>query len=285
MRELKTQTTSPELTPERLKELVAELRKNGALSGTVVSRDDESPKGLAFIVRDLTSVELQKLLPQIDLTIPLSRSSLETLRSLKEMTGRLRRLEELAVQDTLTGLYNFRHFRQRLSVELERVRRTENPCSLIMIDLDRFKPVNDEYGHQTGDELLRQVADIIQASIRTVDVPIRYGGDEFAVILPDTDTRAAERIARRIRENVEKDPRTAQYGVTGSFGLATHRYFDDESEEALVERADQAMYRAKSEGGNKVWTAEQEARPEAPTAVSAPERDALYIQLARMKDQ
>jgi len=265
----------PELEPDRLERLTRELIEAGAAAGPITAKGDGRAKGLAFLLKDMTGAELEKLLSRVDLNVPLSSDALETLEALKNLVAENRKLQELSVRDTLTGLYNRRYFRQRLRIELERIKRTEHPCSLIMIDLDKFKPVNDRYEHQAGDELLRHVADIIQANIRTVDVPVRYGGDEFAVILPDTDLRAAAKTAERIREHLAGDPRITDYGVTGSFGLAAQHHFESIDLESLIERADQSMYRAKQEGGNRLWFFEAARIKELSTEITPVEKEDL----------
>lgn len=278
---MKTITNAPEIKPERLEELVKELIRAGALAGPITTSGGRRTKGLAFILEDMTSARLKKLLGRFDLTLPLSPKGLETLAALKDIVAQNRGLTELSVRDNLTGLYNFRYFQDRLRVEMERVRRTEHPCSLLMIDLDKFKPVNDTYGHQTGDEVLRYAADIIQAGVRTVDIAVRYGGDEFAVILPDTGTRPALRLAERIREHLALDPRTSKYGVTGSLGLSTHHHFDGGGMEDLIERADQSMYQAKRDGGNHVRVFESDRLREAWTEVTPAEKEALFFRFKK----
>jgi len=265
----------PELEPDRLERLARELTEAGAAAGPITVKGDRRAKGLAFLLKDMTRTELKKLLDRVDLKVPLSSEGLETLEALKELVAENRSLQELSVRDTLTGLYNPRYFRQRLRIELERVKRTEHPCSLIMIDLDKFKPVNDRYGHRVGDEVLRQVADIIQANIRAVDVPVRYGGDEFAVILPDTDLRAAAKTAERIREHLAGDTRIAEYGVTASLGLAAQHHFESIDSESLIDQADQSMYRAKQEGGNRLWFFEAARIKKISTEVTSAEKEDL----------
>ena len=269
-----------DITLEELENLARELLEVGALAGPVTSDGEERAKGLAFLIRDLTSDRLREILERVDLRVPLSENSMETLEALKQVVDENRELRALSVTDTLTGLFNRRFFRDRLSVEMQRVRRSEKPCSLIMLDLDKFKPVNDTHGHQAGDELLRAVADIIRNNIRSVDMPVRYGGDEMAVILPDTSLIAAHKIAERIRNELEKDPKTAQYKVTASLGLATHHHWDSEEMDGLIRRADQALYTAKSQGGNTVWFLEIDRDKEKPTEVTVSERDSLFLALS-----
>jgi two-component system cell cycle response regulator len=155
--------------------------------------------------------------------------------------------ERLAHTDGLTELYNYRFFQQLLSVELSRARRFNRALSLIMADLDRFKAYNDVYGHQAGDEALQQLGALLRRSSRSYDLVARYGGDEFAVILPETPKKQAVEVAERVRLGVE----TAAGGqFTISLGVAT--FPEDATEQSdLIRKADLALYRAKSGGRNR----------------------------------
>ena len=161
------------------------------------------------------------------------------------------KLEELSLRDPLTQLFNRRHLMARLEDELARVRRGAE-LAVVMIDLDRFKRVNDLRGHQAGDEVLKQIAHALAGATREVDVPGRYGGDEFVVILPDTDSVAAMPVARRLAEAVRAvgEAFDAEQPVTASVGVATARADDDAR--GLIQRADENAYRAKKSGGDRV---------------------------------
>jgi diguanylate cyclase (GGDEF)-like protein len=165
-------------------------------------------------------------------------------------------VERQAVTDELTGLANVRAFTSTLDRELERSRRFETPLGLLMMDLDDFKLVNDTYGHQQGDEVLAQVAGVLRDHSRELDTPARYGGEEMAVVLPQTGVEGAEMLAERIREAVEalRVPRVRGGGVlrvTASFGVASVP--DAASDrDSLVAAADAALYRAKRGGKNRV---------------------------------
>lgn len=179
-----------------------------------------------------------------------------------------RRYEEakrLATHDSLTGLYTRHHFFELAHREYERSRRYQRPLSLIMLDLDNLKQVNDEYGHQTGDRALQVLAQICQAELRQVDLIGRYGGDEFIILLPETDLLKAARAAERVRERANQavvENHQEQVRISVSLGVAALED-DIESFEALVDRADQAQYMAKESGKNQVriW----ETRPQAKT--------------------
>ena len=164
--------------------------------------------------------------------------------------------EKLAHTDGLTELYNYRFFQQRLSVELNRARRFNRALSLIMADLDRFKAYNDVYGHQAGDQALRQLGGLLRRSSRRYDVVARYGGDEFAIILPETTKQRAGEVAERVRLAVESaavegDPQGPGSHFTVSLGIAT--FPEDATEQGeLIRKADLALYHAKSCGRNRI---------------------------------
>jgi diguanylate cyclase (GGDEF)-like protein len=169
------------------------------------------------------------------------------------------RLAQLAVTDGLTGLYNHRHFHERLALEVERSQRSGLPLSLLMLDVDHFKQFNDAYGHPAGDEVLRQLARVLADARRANDVVARYGGEEFAVILVDTAKFTAAKVADRIRERVTAHDfsemslpkRAGTSALSVSLGVAT--FADDGSDaEALVRAADTALYAAKRAGRNRV---------------------------------
>lgn len=170
------------------------------------------------------------------------------------------RLAQLAVTDGLTGLYNHRHFHERLSLEVERSQRSGLPLSLLMLDVDHFKQFNDTFGHPAGDEVLRQLARVLADARRANDVVARYGGEEFAVILVDTPKFTAAKVAERVRERIhthdfsEAAPRAGK--LSASIGVAT--FPDDGADaETLVRTADTALYAAKRSGRNRVVLASE----------------------------
>lgn len=165
-------------------------------------------------------------------------------------------LEEMATVDELTGLANFRVFKRRLKDDWLRAARYETPLSLVMFDLDDFKRVNDSYGHQAGDRVLREFATLVAGGARATDIAARYGGEEFAMILPHTGGERAVRVAERIRRAVEEFPfgeRQPPIRVTVSAGIATYPASPGiDSAEQLVAAADRALYSAKKAGKNRV---------------------------------
>jgi two-component system cell cycle response regulator len=166
------------------------------------------------------------------------------------------RLELLAHTDPLTDLLNRRALTERLVGELDRARRYDSTVSMLMIDLDHFKKVNDTHGHLTGDDVLMEFASLLQHAVRSVDVVARYGGEEFTVVLPETAQAGAITFAERIRERVEAHAFVRSEGLclqlTSSIGVATFPSPGVNSVEDLFQRADQALYRAKAEGRNRV---------------------------------
>ncbi|KPJ52423.1 hypothetical protein AMJ39_07880 [candidate division TA06 bacterium DG_24] len=168
-------------------------------------------------------------------------------------------MEEMAIHDGLTGLLNHKRFWEVFSLEIERSCRSRKPLTLLMLDIDRFKALNDRYGHPAGDAVLRDIASILRECVRTVDSLARYGGEEFAIVLVETDLDYGLKIAERIRERIETRMFTSNdtmMSVTASIGAAAYPR-DAEDAESLVGRADQALYRAKNLGRNQVRCAEE----------------------------
>ncbi|HEY6000560.1 MAG TPA: sensor domain-containing diguanylate cyclase [bacterium] len=167
--------------------------------------------------------------------------------------------KQLTFTDELTRLYNTRFFTQYLDAEVKRCRRYRGHVSVIFLDLDHFKLVNDRHGHLMGSQLLREVADVLRRGVRDVDIVARYGGDEFIVILPETKLEAAAFVAERLRQAMNEHVFLADQGhaahLTASFGVAS---FPEtcSSEEELIRLADQAMYRVKNRTRNGVYLAQ-----------------------------
>lgn len=162
------------------------------------------------------------------------------------------RAEQRSRIDELTGLFNRRHFEERLKEEIARHSRHGDAFSLLMLDLDSFKAYNDMYGHPSGDRLLNQIGEIISGAIRNGDQAFRYGGDEFAAILPQTDAENAHTVAERVRECVAAEMDDRHLAVTCSIGLASYPS-DGVLPGELVNTADTALYYAKSTGGNRTY--------------------------------
>jgi diguanylate cyclase (GGDEF)-like protein len=181
-----------------------------------------------------------------------------------ENVGLHETVERQAVTDELTGLFNRRRFQEAMATEVERSKRFGQPVGLVLLDLDDFKTVNDTYGHQQGDLVLREVARVLRETSREIDEPARYGGEELAVVLPGTDLEGAYNLAERVRAGIEELALPLLDGdgvlrVTASFGVATLPGSADDMRE-LVAAADEALYRAKRAGKNRTVRAEASPR-------------------------
>jgi two-component system, cell cycle response regulator len=184
------------------------------------------------------------------------RSMLRIKRLQDQLEEKNRELEQLSISDGLTGLYNHRHLHEILAEEYERSRRTEEPMSVVMFDLDRFKDVNDTHGHQAGDQVLQELAAILRECAREIDKLGRYGGEEFMVILPDSDAEAGAVFAERVRQLVEGQRFEIQADeplhMTVSAGVASYPDQGADNPRRLVHQADLALYSAKHSGRNQV---------------------------------
>jgi diguanylate cyclase (GGDEF)-like protein len=185
-------------------------------------------------------------------------AAIKRAQALESTRADNRRLEALATTDPLTRLLNRRALLERLSREVDRAKRYESKLTLLLLDIDHFKRINDERGHLVGDGVLRQIGALIEASVRTVDIAARYGGEEFVLILPETSQDGGIIFAERLRESIERYPFDASgeepLHLTASIGVATFPSPRVESTEDLFARADEALYRAKSSGRNQVRT-------------------------------
>ncbi|EAT11976.1 diguanylate cyclase [Bermanella marisrubri] len=177
---------------------------------------------------------------------------LARVRSALREKERLDLMEKWATTDPLTGLYNRRFFFEQAQRELERVQRNETDASFIILDIDHFKKVNDEYGHLVGDDVLEGLAKLFKETFRKVDLCCRFGGEEFVICLPDTDTEGALLVAERTRKKVEELSFNTEKGplhVTISLGVSSAN--ENTTLEDMLKRADDALYQAKQNGRNR----------------------------------
>jgi diguanylate cyclase (GGDEF)-like protein len=183
-----------------------------------------------------------------------SYNAIKNAKLFEELSKEKERLKEMAITDQLTSLYNHNFFYLRLDEEFDRSQRYETPISLIMMDIDNFKQINDKRGHRTGDAVLKEIARIIKGTVRKTDIVARYGGEEFVVILPHTRLQGAAEEAERIRRVIEKCSSAGIIGevITVSLGVASYPFKGITNSGDLVNRADKALYEAKQAGKNCV---------------------------------
>lgn len=238
-------------------EVLAELRSRESTANTPVilltaARTDPASRveGLQLGANDyvIKPYSLSELLARVAANLRMARLT----QRLEEMTHRL---ADVASRDALTGLYHHGKIMEKLSMEIYRAARYGVALSCIMIDLDKFKAINDTFGHQIGDEVLIRISNILKDNCRKTDIVGRYGGEEFLLILPHTSQQSACAKAEVLKERIAEEhfvslPHGSK--ITASFGVASLGESDDDDATALVKRADDAMYAAKAAGGFRV---------------------------------
>jgi diguanylate cyclase (GGDEF)-like protein/PAS domain S-box-containing protein len=191
----------------------------------------------------------------IELSVSMWMAGEETIYSgiIRDITKRKQleyELEKMATTDKLTGAFTRTKFHEIIKREMERAKRYGHPLSMIMFDIDHFKAVNDTHGHAVGDYVLQTLTQIVRQNLREIDYPIRWGGEEFIIIVPDTEVESAQVLAERIRKAAERYQFDYAGVITVSFGVT--RFREDDTEDSFIKRADDAMYLAKKKGRNRV---------------------------------
>jgi len=177
-------------------------------------------------------------------------------RFTRERVQMLGKLQKLAITDGLTKLYNSRYFYNQLDLEVDRSNRYNHNLSLLLLDIDTFKDYNDTFGHLEGDKVLVRIGEIIKSCLRKMDTACRYGGEEFTIILPETDGEKAFTVAERIRSEIENEKFSPNPGaaVSKTISIGLTQFHPGERISKVVERADKAMYLSKQRGRNQVST-------------------------------
>ncbi len=184
---------------------------------------------------------------------PVGEPSCEWLDEVGNLRRQIDELSELVSTDALTGLFNFRHFKTVLQAEMDRSKRSGIPTSLVLLDLDHFKAVNDTHGHEVGNLALRHVANILTSEVRTTDIVCRYGGEEFAMIFPETHLNLAVKVAERIRREIQNNPvplDDGEIGLTASMGASVYMKTSVLDIDDFVDSVDKYLYEAKQAGRN-----------------------------------
>ncbi|HPU16840.1 MAG TPA: diguanylate cyclase, partial [Polymorphobacter sp.] len=239
--------------PLRVCSQMRTLERTRGLPILLVAEDADRQRvvrGLDLGVNDfiMRPVERNELAARVRTQIKRQRYATELRQSVTNTLA-------LAVTDELTGLYNRRYFDRHLTLMLDKAREQDRDMAVMLIDMDFFKSVNDNHGHDIGDAVLKEFAQRLRRNIRGVDLACRFGGEEFVVLMPDTDYRQAQSVAERVRMSVaERAFETAEprpLTVTCSVGVALNEHQAD-TPEMILKRADVALYRAKREGRNRV---------------------------------
>jgi two-component system cell cycle response regulator len=238
----------------RLCSQIRSLDRTRQLPVLIVAEPDDNARllrGLDIGVNDylVRPVDRNELLARV-------RTQVRRKRYADRLRDNVQLSIELAITDTLTNLHNRRYFETHAATAVEAAHQRSRPLSLLILDIDHFKSINDSWGHDAGDDVLREFAHRVRKNLRGIDLPCRVGGEEFVVVMPDTDMDVATTVAERVRRKIERDLFAVEGGarsvpVTVSIGAACIAGRDD-TVQTILKRADQALFRAKRDGRNRV---------------------------------
>jgi diguanylate cyclase (GGDEF)-like protein/PAS domain S-box-containing protein len=248
--------TKEELLQMRLQELSYSDSKcaDEIFEENVKSAKEQLSRNEKAVIEVLHKTKDGKVIP-IEITCRLIQDDgksyvISIARDISTLKAMNANLKKMATTDNLTGIYNRHKFEEIYKTEIERISRYENPLSMIMVDIDHFKRVNDTYGHDVGDNVIKSVVDTVKRNIRQTDIFVRWGGEEFIILCPETDSAKAAVLAEKLRNTIEKTTLEKVGNITCSFGVTS--YVKKESENSFIKRLDSALYRAKDEGRNRV---------------------------------
>lgn len=247
------------LPPGNDKKIVQEFLKENEKTSHLFSENiDKKPVTVIVLCDSITPVDENILKATPHITLSMEDDLLQKITDLHEENIKLR---SLALLDDLTGLFNSRFFWMQIEIEIARTKRTGHSCTLMMIDLDNFKLLNDTLGHLEGDRFLAEFGQIMCANARTTDLIYRYGGDEFALIMPSTSTADALVIGERLNSALSNMPQKTEPAISLSVGISEYNTFSSYGISDFIHAADLAMYKAKKEGKNRICIDEKWEKP------------------------
>jgi diguanylate cyclase (GGDEF)-like protein len=242
---------SQEVTQQMKNQKAFAMHQDGMIITFMPISNVQGDKNAAYLISYETSEEVRTIENDAWLLLAISTIILLIVSTLIfTVLQKISKITEIATYDSLTGAYNRSTMNELLAYELERSKRKNKPFSIIFLDIDDFKSINDRYGHEKGDLVLKKVVELMEEKLRKSDRLGRWGGEEFLVMLPEANGEEAVSVAEKLREVISMDAYNIPSTVTGSFGVATRE--DDENIESMISRADACLYKAKKEGKNRV---------------------------------
>lgn len=248
------------------------LKKDDLIAKWLSTRKDCNPEVFVILADALQQTDREAILQIADDVLSLQD---DLISKLAELYQENRKLSSLNLTDALTGLYNYGFFSRQIEIELKRTRRTGLPFSLMMIDVDNFKLLNDTLGHEEGNSFLVNAANMFSQELRPTDIACRYGGDEFSVLMPATHHIDAMLVAKRLRTALTKITQGYDLPVSFSVGIAEYAAYNVKGSRELIEIADKSLYKAKKNGKNQIWFEERHEKAPQADAVGRDEKEAL----------